>query len=167
MGLRYTYDSAGRPLGFESYAPTSQTALSSAHADYSVKLNAGEKVNSVTRQYDGFGHLVRETQFGKTLVINDDSTEVGYVHFGIVHVVQVPNEAVAGGRSGILRPEFVPIDETMKDVAGYESWSRFCLEHLDVLLAKAAALGVRIPEPATTLANRRPQTGGALLASRK
>jgi predicted NUDIX family phosphoesterase len=79
-------------------------------------------------------------------VINDDSTDVGYVHFGVVHVVQVPNEAVAGRRSGILGPEFIPLDEAVKDVSGYESWSRFCLEHLDSLLSKAAALGVTTPE---------------------
>ena len=35
-------------------------------------------------------------------VINDDSTEVGCVHFGVVHVMQVPDESVAGRRSGIL-----------------------------------------------------------------
>ena len=42
-------------------------------------------------------------------LINDDSTEVGYVHFGVVHVLHVANEDVAGRRSGILAPEFVPI----------------------------------------------------------
>ena len=70
-------------------------------------------------------------------VINDDSTEVGYVHFGVVHVVRVPDESVAGRRSGIVGPEFIPIAEAVKDASGYESWSRFCLEHLEVLLAKA------------------------------
>jgi predicted NUDIX family phosphoesterase len=79
-------------------------------------------------------------------VINDDSTDVGCVHFGVVHVVHVPNESVAGRRSGILRPEFFPLDEALKDLAGYESWSRFCLEHLDSLLAKATVLGVTAPE---------------------
>ncbi len=74
-------------------------------------------------------------------VINDDSTDVGYVHFGVVHVVQVPDEKIVGGRSGIVAPEFVPIAEAMKDAAGYETWSRLCLEQLDVLLAKAAASG--------------------------
>ena len=79
-------------------------------------------------------------------VINDDSTEVGSVHFGVVHVMQVPDESVAGRRSGIVRPEFVPIAEAVKDLSDYESWSRFCLEHLDVLLSKAAAAGI-VPEP--------------------
>jgi len=81
-------------------------------------------------------------------VINDDSTEVGYVHFGVVHVMHVENESVAGRRSGILGPEFVPISEAVKDLSGYESWSRLCLEQIDVLLAKAVAAGVKVPEKA-------------------
>jgi predicted NUDIX family phosphoesterase len=71
--------------------------------------------------------------------INDDSTEVGLVHFGVVHLVRVPDESVAGRRSGIVAPEFIPIVDAVKDPTGYESWSRFCLEHLDALLSKAAA----------------------------
>jgi len=72
-------------------------------------------------------------------VINDDSTEVGQVHFGVVHVLQVADEQVAGRRSGIVAPEFVSITEAVKNAANYESWSRFCLEQLDSLRAKAAA----------------------------
>ena len=75
-------------------------------------------------------------------VINDDSTEVGYVHFGVVHIMYVDDESVAGRRSGIVSPEFVPIAEAVKDLSVYESWSRLCLEQLDTLLKKAAALGV-------------------------
>lgn len=75
-------------------------------------------------------------------VINDDSTDVGYVHFGIVHVMHVPNQNVAGRRSGIVGPEFIPLREAVNDLSLYESWSRFCLEHVERLLAKAAAFGV-------------------------
>jgi hypothetical protein len=60
----------------------------------------------------------------------------------------VASETVAGRRSGILGPEFIPIPEAVKDPSGYESWSRFCLEHLDLLLSRAAAAGVVAPEPA-------------------
>jgi predicted NUDIX family phosphoesterase len=81
-------------------------------------------------------------------VINDDSTEVGQVHFGVVHLMPVADETIARRRSGIVAPEFVPIPEAVKDAAAYESWSRFCLENLEVLLAKAAALGVAAPTPA-------------------
>jgi len=79
-------------------------------------------------------------------LINDDSTEVGYVHFGVVHVMHLASENVAGRRSGIVGPEFVPIADVVKGTAGYESWSRFCLEHLDLLLSKAAASGLSVPE---------------------
>jgi predicted NUDIX family phosphoesterase len=78
-------------------------------------------------------------------VINDDSTEVGYVHFGVVHLMYVDDETVAGRRSGILGPEFVPIADAVKDVTMYESWSRLCLEHFDSLLSKAAASGIAAP----------------------
>ena len=75
-------------------------------------------------------------------VINDDSTEVGTVHFGVVHVAVVPPDYVAGRRREILGPEFLTIHEARKNTARYESWSRLCLEHLDALLSKAGAAGL-------------------------
>ena len=89
---------------------------------------------------------IDEVKDAAVAVINDDSTEVGYVHLGVVHVVHVASEAIVGRRSGIVAPEFIPIEEAVKGASGYESWSRFCLEHLDLLLSKAAALGITVPE---------------------
>ena len=86
---------------------------------------------------------VEEEKESAVAVINDDSTEVGCVHFGVVHVMHLANETVAGRRSGIAGPEFIPMAEAVKDPSGYESWSRFCLEHLELLLAKATASGAR------------------------
>jgi predicted NUDIX family phosphoesterase len=90
---------------------------------------------------------VDEAKEAAVAVINDDSTDVGCVHFGVVHMMHVASEAVARGRSGIVGPEFVPVAEAVKDLSAYESWSRFCLEKLDSLLARAAAAGVVAPEP--------------------
>lgn len=73
---------------------------------------------------------------GAVAVINDDSTEVGFVHLGLVHVVHVTTEEIVGRRSGIVAPEFVPISDATKDLSAYESWSRFCLENLDALLSR-------------------------------
>ena len=81
-------------------------------------------------------------------VINDDSTDVGMVHLGIVHVVQVADETLTGRCKGIVGPEFIPISEAVKNPASYESWSRFCLEHLNQLVSKAAAAGVTASERA-------------------
>jgi predicted NUDIX family phosphoesterase len=85
---------------------------------------------------------IEDVQETPVALINDDSTGVGYVHFGVVHVVPVKDENVAGGRSGIVAPEFVPMAEALEDPAEYESWSQFCLENLGLLLSKAAASGV-------------------------
>jgi hypothetical protein len=59
--------------------------------------------------------------------------------------MHVANEAIVGRRSGIVGPEFIEISQAVKDASEYESWSRFCLEHLDSLLSKAAA-SVTVPE---------------------
>lgn len=75
-------------------------------------------------------------------LINDDSTDVGYVHFGVVHVVTVPNEDVAGRRSGIVGPEFVPLEDAVSDLEIYESWSRFCLEDIHSVTARAKRTGI-------------------------
>jgi predicted NUDIX family phosphoesterase len=77
-------------------------------------------------------------------VINDDSTEVGAVHFGIVHVMRVADEAAVGWRKGIVSPEFIEVSEAVRNAASYESWSRFCLENFDRLLSSAAPA----PKPA-------------------
>ncbi len=92
---------------------------------------------------------VEEVKEAAVAVINDDSTEVGQVHFGVVHVMHLTNETVVGRRSGIVGPEFIPVTEAVKDPSGYESWSRFCLEHLDLLLSKAAASSLAVPERVT------------------
>jgi len=77
-------------------------------------------------------------------VINDDSTEVGAVHFGVVHVMHVADESVAGRRSGIVAPEFISMADAIGDAGSYESWSRFCLEQLDALILRASSQAARL-----------------------
>ncbi|MGH7939668.1 MAG: hypothetical protein ACREE6_05660 [Limisphaerales bacterium] len=73
-------------------------------------------------------------------VINDDSTDVGAVHFGVVHVARVPDETLSQWRFDVVRPEFVPVNEAAGDAFSCEPWSQFCLVNLDNLLAKAETL---------------------------
>jgi predicted NUDIX family phosphoesterase len=80
---------------------------------------------------------IEQAKTATVAVINDDSTDVGYVHFGVVHIMQVVDKNVAGRRSGIVSPEFIPMAEAVENASNYESWSRFCLENLEHLLAKA------------------------------
>ncbi len=63
-------------------------------------------------------------------LINDDQTEVGKVHLGVVHLFDVESPRVQPREDEIIEAGFVPVDELLRDLDGFESWSRICLEAL-------------------------------------
>ena len=67
-------------------------------------------------------------------LINDDSTEVGRVHFGVVHVLFRTPDKVKKNEQVITQVEFVPIEELKARREQMESWSQLCLDNLDALL---------------------------------
>jgi predicted NUDIX family phosphoesterase len=67
-------------------------------------------------------------------LINDDSTEVGRVHFGVVHVFFCQPANVKKREQVITQMEFVPIPELKARREQMETWSQLCLDHLDALL---------------------------------
>jgi predicted NUDIX family phosphoesterase len=67
-------------------------------------------------------------------LINDDSTEVGRVHFGVVHVLFRTPEKVKKNEQVITQVEFIAIEELKKRREQMESWSQLCLDNLVALL---------------------------------
>ncbi len=67
-------------------------------------------------------------------LINDDSTEVGRVHFGVVHVLFRTPEQVKKNEQVITRMEFLPVANLKAKREQMESWSQLCLDNLDALL---------------------------------
>ncbi len=67
-------------------------------------------------------------------LINDDSTEVGQVHFGVVHVLFRTAEQVKKNEQVITQMEFIPIEELKAKREHMETWSQICLDHLDAIL---------------------------------
>ena len=67
-------------------------------------------------------------------LINDDSTEVGRVHFGVVHVLFRTPEQVRKNEQVITQIEFVPVEQLQAKREQMESWSQLCLDNLDALL---------------------------------
>ncbi len=63
-------------------------------------------------------------------LINDDETEVGKVHLGVVHIFDVEKPEVAPREAEIMNARFRPVDELLQSLDGFESWSRICLEAL-------------------------------------
>lgn len=73
-----------------------------------------------------------ETPFTDSCVglINDDLTEVGKVHLGVVHIMDVEKPEVYAKETDLLRSGFVPVEELMTDLDLFESWSSITLQAL-------------------------------------
>jgi predicted NUDIX family phosphoesterase len=61
-------------------------------------------------------------------LINDDSTEVGRVHLGVVHVVSLDNDGVRAGEKAIADLRFLTLDELRRRRDRLESWSQIVLD---------------------------------------
>ena len=72
-------------------------------------------------------------------LINDDSNEVGRVHFGVVHVIRLREAGITKNESAIADSELVPIAEALHNMENYESWSQLCLRSIDLILKPAPA----------------------------
>ena len=76
--------------------------------------------------------VIIDTAYSQRCVglINDDQTEVGRVHLGVVHLLDVHSPAVAPRESEIVDAGFRLTDQLMGELDQFESWSSICLEAL-------------------------------------
>jgi len=65
-------------------------------------------------------------------LINDDETEVGKVHLGVVHIFDVDLPDVRPLEEDICEAGFRPLDEILADTSRFETWSAICLKALFV-----------------------------------
>ena len=77
-----------------------------------------------------------DTKFDDKIValINDDTTEVGQVHLGIVHVFKLAQPKVEKREAMITSLAFLGKNELMARRDSLETWSLLCLDSLDQLL---------------------------------
>ena len=68
-------------------------------------------------------------------LLNDDSTEVGQVHLGIVHVFKLAEPKVEKREAMITNLAFLGKDELKARRESLETWSQICLDSLEQLLA--------------------------------
>ncbi|MFO0912005.1 MAG: phosphoesterase [Pirellulales bacterium] len=76
--------------------------------------------------------VIIDTPFSQTCVglINDDQTEVGRVHLGVVHLVDVDRPDVRPRESELLGAGFQSLTAIRDRAEQLESWSRICIEAL-------------------------------------
>jgi predicted NUDIX family phosphoesterase len=77
-----------------------------------------------------------ETPFEDRIValLNDDSTEVGRVHLGIVHIFKLKEPNVQKREAMITSLAFLTKEELMARRESLETWSQICVDALDKLL---------------------------------
>jgi predicted NUDIX family phosphoesterase len=63
-------------------------------------------------------------------LINDDQTEVGSVHLGVVHLFEIERPEVRPREEDIVESGFRPVAEILADLSGFETWSQICMEAL-------------------------------------
>jgi predicted NUDIX family phosphoesterase len=78
-----------------------------------------------------------ETPFEDRIValLNDDTTEVGRVHLGVVHVFRLKEPKVQKREAMITNLAFLTKSELELRRENLETWSQICLDHLDRLFA--------------------------------
>jgi len=63
-------------------------------------------------------------------LINDDESEVGRVHLGIVHIFDVEQPAVTAREDDIANAGFLPVAQIIAGSDKFETWSQICLKAL-------------------------------------
>jgi predicted NUDIX family phosphoesterase len=78
-----------------------------------------------------------EAKFHDNIValLNDDSTEVGRVHLGVVHVFRLDQPKVEKREAVITNLSFLSREELAARRDSLETWSQLCLDGLDRLLS--------------------------------
>ena len=67
-------------------------------------------------------------------LLNDDSSEVGRVHLGVVHVFDLATTDIAPNEAPITQLEFLTREELAARRDQLETWSQICFDQWDALL---------------------------------
>ena len=115
----------GGHISLDDHAATGGGAASTAAAAQHGAYGEGMR-RELTEE------VVIDTPYQEQCVglINDDLTEVGKVHLGVVHLVDVAEPRVQPREADILDAGFRPVEQLLGSLDGFETWSRICLEAL-------------------------------------
>ena len=66
-------------------------------------------------------------------LINDDSTPVGRVHLGVVHLYDLDRPEVSPREDALSETGFIPVDQLRAEWDQFETWSQICIDALPEL----------------------------------
>jgi predicted NUDIX family phosphoesterase len=105
------------------------------------KAEGGQRPASRNSQLSAYAEGMRreiaeevfvETDFRERCIglINDDATEVGRVHLGIVHLFDLDEPKVRPREASMMKTGFADPADLVAHRDLFETWSQICLEHL-------------------------------------
>jgi predicted NUDIX family phosphoesterase len=100
--------------------------VAEADADGRPTLDAYEM--ALRRELDEEVAVSSEGTMRRVGLINDDSTPVGRVHLGVVHLYDLERPAVSPREDSLAEAEFVPLGRLRDHWDQFETWSQICIE---------------------------------------
>ncbi|MHB1561356.1 MAG: phosphoesterase [Isosphaeraceae bacterium] len=86
--------------------------------------------SALRRELDEEVAITSEGRIGRVGLINDDSTPVGRVHLGVVHLYELNEPGVTPREDGLADAGFLDLD-TIRQLRGeFETWSQICIDAL-------------------------------------
>jgi len=119
-----------RSLGIGGHISADDAGTAGQHSGTSGERTGSPYDEGLRRELDEEVRI--ETPYRETCVglINDDESEVGRVHLGVVHLLDVAAPAVYPREADILECGFVPLADLKRDTSSFETWSKICLESI-------------------------------------
>ena len=83
--------------------------------------------------------VVIESPYTQRVValLNDDSNDVGKVHFGIVHVLTLEKPLVKPREKSINETKFLGMNELENDMDKFENWSKICIQNMQHFIQRS------------------------------
>lgn len=99
---------------------------------------AGEDLYRSGMQRELSEEMVIETEVQEQLIgfIYDDTSPVGRVHLGVVHLLQLASPDARARESELVESGFCPLEALLEQRERLETWSQLCLDQLLALTEK-------------------------------
>ena len=83
--------------------------------------------SAMRRELDEEVEVASPGRIRRVGLINDDSTPVGQVHLGVVHLYELEHPHVSAREEGLAEAGFIPLSNILTIQHEFETWSQICI----------------------------------------
>jgi predicted NUDIX family phosphoesterase len=83
--------------------------------------------SAMRRELDEEVEVASPGRIRRVGLINDDSTPVGQVHLGVVHLYELEQPHVSAREEGLAEAGFIPLSNILTIQHEFETWSQICI----------------------------------------